>query len=404
VPAACTDHPKIRLAVVAGHPVQYVAPWLQQLAHHTAIELKVFYLWNLGVSKALDPGFQKPLQWDIPLLKGYEHTFIPNLSFKPGNHHFFGYINPSINKVLQRWNPDAILLMNYAFFSYWMLLFDPAFQTTPFLFRGDSHDLNRSKGPRARLSRFLRGLIFKRFSAFLVVGEANRAYYRSCGVPTVRLLTASHAVDNDRFLSAADQARSEAEMLRLNLGISEAKVVILFVGKFVSVKRTSDILEAYASLSTDLRNQASLVFVGDGPLGASLARSSERAGLTDVHILPLQNQQAMPAIYALGDVLVLASQSETWGLVVNEAMNLGCPAIVSDHVGCRGDLVVEGMTGWIYPTGNVAALTRCMGEAISDPERLRAMGVAAREHVQAFNFDSITTALQEALRRTAGSK
>jgi glycosyltransferase involved in cell wall biosynthesis len=59
-------------------------------------------------------------------------------------------------------------------------------------------------------------------------------------------------------------------------------------------------------------------------------------------------------------------------------MNLECPAIVTDHVGCRGDLVVEGRTGWIYPTGDIAALNRCLHEALGDPDRLRAMGREAR--------------------------
>jgi glycosyltransferase involved in cell wall biosynthesis len=103
-------------------------------------------------------------------------------------------------------------------------------------------------------------------------------------------------------------------------------------------------------------------------------------------------------------VLVLASQSETWGLVVNEAMNLACPAIVTDNVGCRGDLVVDGRTGWIYPTGDIAALNRCLREALEDPDRLRAMGREARRHVAGFNFDGITAGLLDAIDRSGGSK
>ncbi|KEF42495.1 MAG: hypothetical protein ER33_05450 [Cyanobium sp. CACIAM 14] len=387
----------MRLAVVAGHPVQYVAPWLEQLAREPALELKVFYLWDLGVSEARDPGFLKPLQWDIPLLEGYQHVFIPNRSRTPGNQHFLGYINPSLNGVLRDWNPDVVLLMNYAFLSYLMLLIDPRFWTIPFLFRGDSHDLARSPGLRASLGRALRGLIFRRFAGFLVVGEANRSYYRRCGVPCSRLVEAPHAVDNARFLAAAAEARRDAQALRDQLGIPHRRSVVLFVGKFVDVKRPFDILEAFARLPEGLRDDGALVFVGDGPHGPSLIQRAADAGLSNVHVLPFQNQQAMPAIYALGNVLVLASQSETWGLVVNEAMNLECPAIVSDHVGCRGDLVVEGHTGWIYPTGNVDALSRCLREALEDPERLHAMGRQARRHVEAFNFAGITDGLLRAI-------
>ena len=394
----------MRLAVVAGHPVQYVAPWLEQLAQEPRLDLKVFYLWDLGVSEARDPGFLQPLQWDIPLLEGYRHVFIPNRSKNPGNHHFLGYINPSLNRSLSEWKPDVVLLMNYAFLSYLLLIIDTRFWKIPFLFRGDSHDLARSHGVGAWLGQTLRRMIFRRFAAFLVVGQANRTYYRRCGVPASRLIDAPHAVDNDRFLAAADGASRHALLLRERLGIHRDSSVVLFVGKFVDVKRAFDILEAFDQLTKGLRDGAALVFVGDGPHGPSLIRRARDRDLTNVHVLPFQNQQAMPAIYALGNVLVLASQSETWGLVVNEAMNLACPAIVTDNVGCRGDLVVDGRTGWIYPTGDIAALNRCLREALEDPDRLRAMGREARRHVAGFNFDGITAGLLDAIDRSGGSK
>ena len=53
---------------------------------------------------------------------------------------------------------------------------------------------------------------------------------------------------------------------------------------------------------------------------------------------------------------MLPSESETWGLTVNEAMACGLPAIVSDAVGCAPDLIEDGKTGFTYPIGNVAAL------------------------------------------------
>ncbi len=167
-----------------------MAPWLERLARESRLELKVFYLWDLGVSQARDPGFLQPLQWDIPLLEGYQHIFIPNLSKNRGNHHFLGYINPTLNQSLRAWKSDMVLLMNYGFFSDLMLMIDPRFGRIPFLFRGDSHDLARSHGVLAWLSQTLRRLLFRRFSAFLVVGQANRSCYLGCGVPASRLIDA----------------------------------------------------------------------------------------------------------------------------------------------------------------------------------------------------------------------
>jgi glycosyltransferase involved in cell wall biosynthesis len=140
--------------------------------------------------------------------------------------------------------------------------------------------------------------------------------------------------------------------------------------------------------------------VGDGPLKETIRRQAERLGLDSVLFLPFQNQSILPAVYAMADVLVLPSLSETWGLVVNEAMNLGCPAIVTERVGCAYELVVPGQTGWVFPTGNPGALRQCVEEALSDPERLHQIGENARRHVLQFSYDGITASLQQALQHT----
>jgi hypothetical protein len=107
-----------RLAILAGHPVQYVAPWLAQLTKAKDVEVHVFYLWDFGVVEAKDPGFGITLEWDIPLLEGYSYSFVPNISSDPGNHHFMGYVNPALTRQVLAWKPDVIFLMNYAFLSY----------------------------------------------------------------------------------------------------------------------------------------------------------------------------------------------------------------------------------------------------------------------------------------------
>ena len=96
-------------------------------------------------------------------------------------------------------------------------------------------------------------------------------------------------------------------------------------------------------------------------------------------------------------LLVLPSQNETWGLVVNEAMNLSCPVLVSDHVGCWPDLVIPDYTGWVFPTGNVKALHDYLLKAIENPIKLRQMGINASDHILNFSFESITDGLLNAI-------
>jgi glycosyltransferase involved in cell wall biosynthesis len=216
-------------------------------------------------------------------------------------------------------------------------------------------------------------------------------------VPAFKLFTGLHAVDNARFIDAEKTVPLKAAEPRKNLGI-DRQLVIIFVGKFAEVKRPLDLLIAYADLPAHLLRTTKIVCVGDGPLRQIIRRHAERLGLDSVLFLPFQNQSMLPAVYLMADVLVLPSLSETWGLVVNEAMNLGCPAIVTERVGCAYDLVVPRQTGWVFPPGNTRALKQCVEEALSDPERLHQIGENARRHVLQFSHDGITASLQQTLQ------
>ena len=388
---------RTRLAIIAGHPVQYVAPWLAQLAKITALKIHVFYLWDFGVVETKDPGFGITLEWDIPLLEGYPYSFIHNVSVNPGNHHFMGYINPSLANLVVAWKPDVIFLMNYAFFSYFLLIFDPRTWRIPILFRGDSHDIGRMNSIQVLFSKWVRRIIFSRFSGFLDVGENNRRYILSSGVPRHKIFRAPHAIDNQRFQAAKPEAIRQAKLLRQKLKIRDDQVLISFVGKLIAVKRPMDLVYAFSHLPEKERKRASLLFVGDGKLKKNLMTIGKNLD-QEVHFLDFQNQSAMPSIYAASDLLVLPSQNETWGLVVNEAMNLSCPVLVSDHVGCWPDLVIPGITGWVFPTGNVNLLHDYLLQAIQNPIKLKQMGQNAADHILDFSYQSITEGLLTAIR------
>jgi glycosyltransferase involved in cell wall biosynthesis len=94
------------------------------------------------------------------------------------------------------------------------------------------------------------------------------------------------------------------------------------------------------------------------------------------------NQSEIVRAYVAADCLVLPSDAgETWGLVVNEAMACGLPAIVSDQVGCGMDLVHEQETGATFPMGDVTALANRIEEFAADPDELIAMGQRAQQLV-----------------------
>ena len=135
-----------KLAIITTHPIQYNAPLFRLLTERSKISIKVFYTW--GQTKeglVYDPDFKKEFKWDIPLLDGYEHEFVENISSNPGAGNFKGIINKDLIERIEQYNPDAILVYGWSFKSHLQVL--RWFKgKKKIIFRGDSTLLDEVKG------------------------------------------------------------------------------------------------------------------------------------------------------------------------------------------------------------------------------------------------------------------
>jgi len=108
-----------------------------------------------------------------------------------------------------------------------------------------------------------------------------------------------------------------------------------------------------------------VAFAGSGELAGSLESFAKTAGLA-VRFHGFVNQSRLPEIYATADVIALPSDAnETWGLVINEAMACGVPAVVSSAVGCGPDLIEPGATGATFRTGDVAGMAAALESVLA---------------------------------------
>lgn len=348
--------PSVRLAVVISHPIQYYSPWFRWMAAQ-GWTLRVFYLWDFGVTAKTDPEFGRSLTWDVDLLSGYEHEFVPNVAKDPGTHHFRGLDNPDLARRLGAWNPDAVLVFGYNYKTHLRLILT---SSLPLIFRGDSHLLDQPRPPL--LKRWLLTRLYARFAAVTFVGESNRDYFRAFKVRDTRLFHAPHCVDAERF-TRSPALLDEAQALRWSSGLGDHMRVVLFAGKLIPKKQPLTLLNAFLALG---RTDAALVFVGDGEqLSVLRERAATRPELT-VRFLPFANQSEMPVRYLMADIFALPSKGpgETWGLAVNEAMHLGVPCLVSDRVGCQRDLVTDEQTGWVFAADSEEALRTALARAL----------------------------------------
>ncbi len=365
----------MKLLALATHPIQYQIPWFRALAARAELDLVVAFA-HLPTSSQQGVGFGVSFDWDLPLLEGYRWLRLELANRRPDLDRFRGLRARQIGTRIADEAPDALLVTGW---NSWVLVQGVEAarrRRIPVVMRGESNDLR----PRRAAVRWLQRRLVARAAAHLAIGRANRAFLEARGVPAERLFDAPYFVDNARFAAAAGRERGERERRRADWGIEAGATVLLFAGKLVAKKRPLDLLAAFER-SPALREGAILLVVGDGPLRPELERRARSRALP-VRFAGFLNQTAMPRAYAAADLLVLPSDAgETWGLVVNEAMASGLPALVSDRVGCAADLVEEGVTGWTYPCGRVEALAAALEHAIADLSRLRGAGEAAREWV-----------------------
>jgi glycosyltransferase involved in cell wall biosynthesis len=335
-----------KIAFIVSHPIQYYAPLYRRLARRDDVAIKVFFTWHGGDRAQLDQGFQKPVAWDIPLTDGYEYEVAPNVARNPGSHHFFGLRNPSLVAAVLAWEPDAVHVTGYAFASHLQALCALYRRGIPVLFRGDSHLFDEpQRGPRWLLKRSLLRAIYRWPAAFLYVGNANRDYYRAFGVPESKLFYCPHSIETERFAEPEAAWESQARAWRRELRIPEDTAVLLFAGKFEDKKRPVPLMNAFLKR---IPSRTILVMVGDGNQG-DVVRGLAVRHPDHFRVLPFQNQSRMPAVYRLGDRVVLPSAyGETWGLAVNEALACGRPVLVSDRVGCHPDVIRPGLSGDVF--------------------------------------------------------
>jgi glycosyltransferase involved in cell wall biosynthesis len=376
--------PRRRVGLLATHPIQYYSPWYRALAR--LADLQVYYCHRQSGADHARTEFGVAFEWDLPLLDGYRSRFLPNRARRPDVTAFGGCDTPEIMSIIRRERFDAFVVIGWGFRSCWQAMAACWASGTPLLVRGDSHLLT----PRSRLKRLFKEAAYRsfipRFDAYLVVGERNRAYYRHYGADERRMFCTPHAVDNQFFGARADALRPARAALRASWGLPADAVVFLFAGKLVPRKRPHDFVLAIEAAARRNPRIYGLV-AGDGLLRAELEALARERDIP-VRFAGFLNQTEMPRAYSAADALVISSDAnETWGLVVNEALASGLPAIASDAVGCAPDLVLPGRTGEQYPLGDVAALAGVLAALAAEPGRLAALGRAASRHIQRFSVE-----------------
>ena len=393
----------VRLAYVVSHPIQYQVPLLRRIAQEPGIDLTVLFGSDFSVKGYRDEGFGVQVKWDVPLLEGYRHEFLPALR-DTGTEGTFTPISRGLMARLRgrdgRPAFDVVWVHGYATVNQMQAIVAAKSLGIPVLVRAESWLGDRPRGGAKLWAKklFFAGLRHL-IDAVLVTGTPNRIYWEHYLGREFPMFLMPYAVDNRWFLEQSAKAAGRRGELTKELGLEAGRPVILFAAKLQARKRCADLIAAYARLSPGAGQEPfpALVIVGDGEERAALEAQAAATGFKSIRFYGFANQSELPRFFDLATVFVLPSRHEPWGLIVNEAMNAGRAVVVSDEVGARFDLVTDGVEGCVFRVGDVEAMAAALGRVLAIPATAAEMGRRARKRVDAWSFEQDVAGLQEAI-------
>jgi glycosyltransferase involved in cell wall biosynthesis len=394
---------KVRVAYLVSHPIQYQAPLLRRISQEPDIELTVFFGSNFSVREYVDKGFGVNVKWDVPLIEGYRHEFLPSIWDKRRtgptsqlNYGIFSRLRGDKGSA----GFDVLWVHGYSTLNALQAMLVAKLLGIPVLLRAESRlSQTDSVGLRSGAKRVFFGILKMFVDGVLPIGTLNAAYWQHYLGEYFPQFLVPYAVDNSHFQNRCAEATAGRAELLQELNLDPSRPVILFASKLQNRKCCADLLEAYLNLTAGNETGPTpyLVIVGDGEERASLEKRAEQSGCSGIRFCGFCNQSELPRFFDIATVFVLPSRDEPWGLVVNEAMNAGRAVIVSDDVGCRPDLVGDLVEGCVFAAGDVASLADSLRKVLTTPETAATMGRRGLAKIRTWDFEEDVRGLRRAI-------
>lgn len=248
--------------------------------------------------------------------------------------------------------------------------------------------------PRDAVREAVKRYMFRSAAGILATGPLQERYARRYVGEERRVHLIGNPVDTGFLRSEVSRLSSDRQRLRRERGW-DSSFVVTYVGR-LAPEKSIEILIRAAGLVRDAGVSVVLAIAGSGPMEVTLRDTATREGVRADFLGFLMGEQ-LSELYAAGDAFVLPSESEPWGLVVNEAMEFGLPVVVSDRVGCR-HLLTNGENGFIVRHGDATHLAGVLLKIACDEERSATVGAKGRARIESETIDHWVDAVVTALR------
>jgi len=332
---------KIKVAVITNAIPNYRFKIFNDLHNRNDIDLKVFVSFSLGKSCLL-------AQQNLNLF------FSKGLNLKYKSYHKSTKVEQvealnipfSLPVDIFKFKPDIIISGEMGLKSL-MAYFVARVLKIPFSIW--TEEINETAKQISWIQKVIRNYLFNKSTSFLAWGAPAYEHVIANGVAKSKVFRCTQSVDNEYWQSTVSSFLKPDVRKELNL----SGRIFLLTGRLVARKGFDKFFLAWSKLPEALRNQHSVVLVGDGEEMLNLKELVSHLSINNVHFIGSVTQQELPKFYAVADVFVFPSLVDVWGLVVNEALASGLPVLASKYAGATQELVCKQDVGQVIDPVNV---------------------------------------------------
>lgn len=329
--------PNINIGFVTNIPSPYRIPLFNDIAGRDEVNLTVYFMDVTEKNRSWEVA---PMEWE------FDHVFLDGSTWYSDVLDRSVAVNWGVIPRFRKRSHDVIVVGGYNHTTCWVTLAYSKFSGTPVVpWNGTWSGSIRLDNP---LVNTLRQAFARSGQAWIAYGSRAATALSSWGADENRIFEAMNTVDIAQFAEQSKQVSHQD-------GGDEFE--LLYCGQLIERKNVETVISALSTISA---NDISLRIIGDGPEEKTLRRQADEADI-QVTFEGFVPRDELYRYYTRADVLVLPSTEEVWGLVVNEALACGTPALVSTKCGCAPDLIREGFNGNTFDPA-----PKPLADAISD--------------------------------------
>ena len=353
-----------RLAIVISHPIQYHAPLYGYLAKDRRFRIKVFYMSDRGARPFYEKFSGRVVQYDNPILEGYEYEFLNSGEPRTWWQEKTEFVHLGLSQELLNFDPHAVYFHGYTNPSYWFAMLICKRKGIKILLRGENEDVLPRPWWRIWLREIFLKVLLANIDGVLYIGQHNKEFFLKRKVSGNRLFYVPYSVDNQYFRSGCSQAelgKIRKEILS-KYGLEESCRLFIYTHKLRSTMRPLEAVYAFCEAIRPQDLRSVLIMCGDGDLRSEAEKVAAENGKGRIIFTCYLSQRDLRDHMLSADVMVNPAV-EPWGCSVNEGLACGLSIISSDQVVGWPDMVVPGLNGYVYPSGDVSALSRLIRES-----------------------------------------